>query len=54
MGLIYSYLDTIDVDDCERKKILDYLEFVNARATGTSSSVPYLSSSLRFLLLQVP
>lgn len=35
MSLIYSYLDTLDVDECERKKIVDYLEFVNARATGT-------------------
>jgi glutamate--cysteine ligase catalytic subunit len=34
MSLIYSYLDTLEIEAEEKEKIVDYIEFVNMRATG--------------------
>lgn len=36
MSLIYSYLDTLEIEVEEKAKITDYIEFVNMRATGES------------------
>ena len=34
--LIYAYLETIDVEATERKKIDEYMDLIRRRASGTS------------------
>ena len=32
--LVYEYVDTLDVDDGQRKRLFGYLDFVRKRSTG--------------------
>jgi glutamate--cysteine ligase catalytic subunit len=38
MGLVYSFLDTLDVDAEEMSKIKRYLDLVKRRSTGSLST----------------
>lgn len=34
MGLVYAYLDTLDVDEDERRRIEEYLDLIKRRTNG--------------------
>jgi glutamate--cysteine ligase catalytic subunit len=38
MGLVYAFLDTLDVDACEMSEIKRYLDLVKRRSTGSLST----------------
>ena len=40
LGLVYSYLDTLEVQPAEMIRIHEYLDLVKRRANGADVSVP--------------
>ena len=47
LGLVYSYLETLDVDERELTRIHEYLNLVKHRADGAYLLVSYAANSLK-------